>query len=460
MTPDPMTPDPDLDADLDAYLADPANRFATVAMADTNGLLRGQMVSVRALRGIAAAGMGMAPAQLALDPTDVMLDMPGVNDDSGDFHDDPLILDPTSMRRLPWSKPGMDMLILSNFTGPTADICPRALLRRVLDRAATAGYVPKYGMELEYTLFNETPASARAKGYRNLNAATAHPSHDLILYQAVQTEWYEAVADICQPLNIDLAKMHEEIGSGFMEACIGAGEGIGPADQMVLLKNFIRALALRQGRSVTFMPRWNDQADSQSIHLHVSLKDTAGNPLFHDATQPRAMTQTFRHFIGGLQKYLGDLSLIFLPTVNSYRRFAPGTFAPPGLSWGYENRTTCFRVVGHDAGSLRVENRLPGGDTNPYLTTAATVAAGLAGLLEQIEPEPETIGNGHATPHTGPDYARSMPEAIDRLRASPVAREWLGPRFVETFTATRKCQYDEFRKLVPDVELTRFFDLG
>lgn len=445
---------------LDDYIADPANRFATVAMADTNGLLRGQMVSTRSLKGIVQAGMGMSPAQLALDPTDAMLAMPGVNDDSGDFHDDPLQLDPASLRRMPWSKPGYDLLVLSNFTGATAELCPRALLRKVIDRAAASGLVPKYGMELEYTLFDETPESARAKGYRNLKTATMHPSHDLVLYQAVQTEWYEAVAAMCDPLRIDLAKMHEEIGSGFMEACIGAGEGTEPADQVMLLKNFLRALALRQGRSVTFMPRWTEDADSQSIHLHVSLKDKAGTALFHAASDHHGMSQTFRHFLGGLQKYIGEMSLIFLPTVNSYRRFAPGTFAPPGLTWGYENRTTCFRVVGHDAGTLRVENRLPGGDTNPYLTAAATFAAGIAGVLEEIEPQPEVIGNGHAAQSSGPDFARSMPEAIERLRGSDFAKAWLGPRFVETFSATRESQHDAFRRKVPDVELARFFDLG
>lgn len=444
---------------LDDYLADPASRFATVAMTDTNGLLRGQMVSVGSLRGIAKTGMGMAPAQLALDPTDVLLTIPGVNDDSGDFHDDPLALDPTSTRLLPWSKPGHDLLVLSNFTGESAKLCPRSILKSVLVRAADAGFVPKYGMELEYTLFDESPESARAKGYRGLKTATQHASHDLVIYQAVQTEWYEAVAAICEPLGISLAKMHEEIGAGFMEACISAGEGLGPADQLVLLKNFIRALALRQGRSVTFMPRWNEAADSQSIHLHVSLKDKAGKPLFHDPKGKNGVSQTFLHFLGGLQKYIGDMTLIFQPTVNSYRRFAPGTFAPPGLTWGYENRTTCFRLVGHDAGSLRVENRLPGADTNPYLTAAATIAAGVAGILEQVKPDPETLGSGYA--QTPPrDFARSMPEAIERLAGSDFAKDWLGPRFVEAFTSTRSGQYDEFRRKVPDVELERFFDLG
>lgn len=444
---------------LDDYLADPSSRFATVAMADTNGLLRGQMVSVKSLRSIAQNGMGMAPAQLSLDPTDVLLTIPGINDETGDFHDDPLQLDPATTRRLPWSKPGHDLLVLSNFTGESARLCPRAILKSVLARAAEAGFIPKYGMELEYTLFDESPESARAKGYRNLKPATQHASHDLTIYQALQTEWYEAIATMCEALKIDLAKMHEEIGAGFMEACIGAGEGLEPADQLVLLKNFIRALALRQGRSVTFMPRWSEQADSQSIHLHISLKDRAGRPLFHDPAQRNGISRTFLHFLGGLQKYIGDMTLIFQPTVNSYRRFAPGTFAPPGLTWGYENRTTCFRVVGHDAGSLRVENRLPGADTNPYLTTAATLAAGVAGILEQAEPDPETLGSGYA--QTPPrDFARSMPDAIDRLRGSDFAKDWLGTRFVEAFTATREGQHDEFRRKVPDVELERFFDLG
>lgn len=445
---------------LQDYLADPDSRFVTVALVDTNGLLRGQMVSVRSMAGVLKHGMGMAPAQLALDPTDEMLDMPGVNDGNGDFHDDPLVVDPSSLRHVPWARPGHDALVLAQYSGESAAICPRSILSRVLDRAKAAGYAPKYGMELEYTLFDETPQSAREKGYRNLRTATPHASHDLVLYQVLQSEWYEAVSDLAGPLKIDLAKMHEEIGGGFMEACIGAGEGLEPADQLVLLKNFIRALALRQGRSVTFMPRWTEAADSQSIHLHISMKDLAGQPVFWDAAQKNGVSQTFRHFLGGLQKHIGDLSLVFLPTVNSYRRFAPGTFAPPGLTWGYENRTTCFRVVGHDAGSLRVENRLPGADTNPYLTTAATLAAGLAGIIGQIEPEAEVIGNGRAAAEAGPDYARSMPDAIRRFRSSAFAQEWLGARFVETYSATRESQHDQFARKVPDTELQRFFDLG
>lgn len=434
--------------------------YATVAMTDTNGLLRGQLVSTASLAGILRDGMGMAPVTLALDPTDEVLDLPGVTDSAGDFHDDTLRVDLASARTLPWAREGRDLLLLANFAGESAALCPRSLLSAVLARALEHGYAPRYGLELEYTLFDETAESARAKGYRNLRTATPHKSHDLVMYQTAQTEWYDAVADMCEPLRIDLAKMHEEIGAGFLEACIAAGERLGPADQLVLLKNFLRALAIRQGRSVTFMPRWSEDADSQSTHLHMSLLDPAGAPVFHDGAGRHGMSRTFLHFTGGLQRYLGDLSLLFLPTANSYRRFAPGTFAPPGLTWGYENRTSCLRIVGHDAKTIRVENRLAGADANPYLIVAATLAAGVAGIIERAEPAPEVTGNGYANDGGGPDYARSMPEAIDRLRRSEFARDWLGARFVEGFTATRQSQYDAFRTKVPDTELRRFFDLG
>ncbi len=443
------------------YIKDPANKFATVAMVDTNGGLRGQMVSTSSLAGILKHGMGMAPAQLALDPTDEALTMPGVTDGAAaDFHDETLIVDQSSARKLPWSKPGYDMLVLSQFGGDTAAICPRSILKATLDKAQAAGFTLKYGLELEYTLFDETAESAKAKGYRNLKTATLHKSHDLLLYQVVQTEWYEAVAAMCEPLGIKLAKMHEEIGGGFLEACIAAGEGLEPADHLTLLKTFLRALAMRQGKSVTFMPRWNEEADSQSIHVHISLKDRNGKPSFYDPKNKNNMSQTFLHFIGGLQKYIGDMTLLFLPTVNSYRRFAPGTFAPPALGWGFENRSTAFRVVGHDAGTLRVENRLPGADTNPYLTVAATLAAGLAGIQEKIEPWPEVIGNGYEQQGVAPDFPRLMPEAIERLRKSNFARQAFSYKFVETFSAARQSQFDAFCKKVPDVELQRFFDLG
>ncbi|MVO18005.1 glutamine synthetase [Rhodobacteraceae bacterium CY05] len=436
-------------------------RFITVAMSDTNGLLRGQKVSRKSFEGILHAGMGMSPVTLALDPTDEILNLPGVSDDSADFHDSPLAVDTDTVRSIPWEVPGHDLLVLSNYTGETAAMCPRAMLSGLIDKADSMGLSLKYGLELEYTLFEETSESIAAKGFCDLTPATVHASHDLVIYQTAQSEWYTAVADMCDALKIDLAKMHEEIGPGFMEACTGAGGGLEPADQTILLKNFMRALAMRQNKTITYMARWSEQADSQSAHIHVSLKGEDGTPLFWDETKPDNMSDTFRYFIGGMQTYIGQMMLLFAPTVNSYRRFAPGTFAPPALTWGIENRTTCFRVVGHDAGSLRVENRLPGSDANPYLTVAATLAAGLAGIAQKIEPDEAVSGNGYVPSEQEPrHYPRTIVHAIAALRESSFAREWLGDAFVDGFSATREAQEVAFQHMVPDTELRRFFELG
>jgi glutamine synthetase len=436
-------------------------RYITVGMTDTNGLLRGQKVSRASFEGILDSGMGMASVTFALEPTDEILDMPGVTDETADFHDSPLIVDTNTVRSIPWEKPGDDLLVLSNYEDETAGLCPRSILKSVLAKGRSRDLNLKYGLELEYTLFNETSDTIHEKGFQNLTPATPHASHDLLIYQTAQSDWYSEVADMCEAMNINLAKMHEEIGPGFMEACTAPGTELEPADQTVLLKNFMRVLAMRQGKSVTYMARWSDKADSQSAHIHLSLKDAAGKPLFWDESAPDNMSETFRHFIGGMQKYIGEMMLVFAPNVNSYRRFAPGTFAPPALTWGIDNRTTCFRVVGHDAGSIRFENRLPGADANPYLTVAATLATGLAGIAEKVEPDAPTVGNGYVPSEEAQrEYPRTMTDAIVAFRASEFAREWLGERFVETFSATREHQHNSFMQMVPDIELQRFFELG
>jgi len=437
------------------------DRFVTIAVVDTNGLLRGQKVSAANLDEVLTEGVGMSPAQLALDPTDVFLDMPGVTDEAADFHDSTLAVDRASRVTAPFETASDSALYLAEFTGDAQSFCPRSLLRRVLARGAGMGCVPKIGVELEFTLFDETAQTLAEKGYDGLTTATAHPSHDLIIYQAAQADFYNAVADMCEPLGIRLAKMHEEIGGGFMEACVGAGDALAIADQAVLLKNFLRVLAMRRGQTVTFMPRWSETADSQSSHIHVSLLDREGRPRFWDPEGPDRMSADFRHFIGGLQRFLPEVMLVFAPTVNSWRRFAPDTFAPGAFAWGIENRTACLRVVGSGPKSIRVENRLPCSDANPHLAAAATIAAGLAGMAQRLEPAPPLVGNGFV--EGGGDAPRlltGMAEAISAMRASAFARDWLGPRFVETFTATRAAQLGQFEGKTLIDERRRFFELG
>ena len=437
------------------------DRFVTVAVVDTNGLLRGQKICGRDLPGALESGVGMSPAQLALDPTDVFLDLPGVTDDTADFHDSPLWIDPNSRVSMPFERDTDSGLYLAQFTGDAAELCPRSLLRKVIARAANSGFSARIGVELEFSLFNETARSLAAKGFDGLETATPHASHDLVIYQNAQADFYAEVADMCDRLGIELAKMHEEIGGGFMEACVRAGEMLAVCDAAVLFRNFLRVLAMRRGQTVCYMPRWSEQADSQSSHLHISLLDREGRPAFWQADAQHAMSDTFRYFLGGLQRFLPDMMLVFAPTVNSWRRFAPGTFAPPAFSWGIDNRTTGLRVVGEGPGSKRVENRLPCSDSNPHLAAAATLAAGMAGIEQRIEPTAPTTGNGYSPGQSkGTMLPAGMSEAIAGMRQSDFAADWFSPRFVEGFTATRQCQSAQFDGKTLIDERRRFFELG
>ena len=173
------------------------------------------------------------------------------------------------------------------------------------------------------------------------------------------------------------------------------------------------------------------------------------------------MSETFKHFIGGMQRYLPKMMLIFAPTVNSWRRYAEGTFAPPAFSWGIENRTTCFRVVGESQNSLRVENRLPCSDSNPYLVMAAMLSAGLSGVEEKLQPTAMTSGNGYLPDAAiGDPLQKDMQTAIDAFSTSVHARSLLGDRFVDAYVSTRSAQLESFKDKTLIDERKRFFELG
>lgn len=447
-------------AEIEQQMIEDDVRYVTIALADTNGALRGKLVSRNRFLSALKSGTGAAPAFLALDVTDEVLGMPGIIDENTNFHDAVLEVDPDSGRAIPWEAPHRNLLYLADFTGAASAFCPRNTLKRVLAKGREMGFVPRYGFEFEYTLFNETAESIRAKGFRNLQTATPFASNCLLAYQTLQADWYEAVIEMCESLGIDMITAHEEIGAGFMEICLAPQDGLEGADQGVVFKNMLRALAMRNNKTITFMPRWSAEADSQSTHVHISLLDTDGNPAFFDESGKHNMSQTMRHFLGGLQRYTKELFLLYAPTVNAYRRFAPDTFAPKSGGWGFENRTCCFRVVGTSPNSIRIENRQPGSDINPYLAVAGIFAAGLAGIEEQIEPYDEIIGNAWAQEVIEEvQFPSTILESIANLRASQCARKWLGDPFVEAYAGSRESQEAEFRAKIPDTELMRFFEL-
>lgn len=434
---------------------------ATIALADMHGLLRGKYISRDKLLSVLDHEWGMPPVVLALDFDDVIMEAPEIADGSDGFADGTARLLPETCREIPWESPRRNLLFLAEYSGDAERICPRAIYRRIEQKAADMGFVPYHALEYEFTLFEETALSAHEKGYRDLKLATPFKTYEVLQRQAAWSDFYADLLDTFSHMNVPLETAHEEMGPGFMEASLAAQEGVAAADSAVIFKTYAKAIAQRRGMLITFMARWSNDADGQSGHVHISLRDRDGRPVFHDPEAEGNMSRTMRHFLGGMQTLMPELLLMLGPNVNSFKRFVPNIFSPIAATWGFENRTCALRIISGAAKSQRIECRTPGADANPYLALACLLGAGLYGIEHEIEPSDPTRGNLYEQPvpeaHRFPE---SFHAGIERFRSSTAARELFGEFFVDVYAATRDHQDREFRARVTDAELHRFFELA
>ena len=235
------------------------------------------------------------------------------------------------------------------------------------------------------------------------------------------------------------------------------------ADRHVVFKQGVKEIAAQFGKSVTFMAKYAPSEAGNSCHIHMSLWK-AGRSLFWDTPKGRgkakghegAPSPLFRQFLGGLMKYSPELCLFFGPTVNSYKRYQPGSWAPTRMAWASDNRTTGFRIVGH-GNSFRIENRMPGADANPYLAFAAMLAAGLAGVDEQLDCGDEYQGNAYVDPKLK-RLPSSLREATDLFENSKLARTVLGDAVVDFYVHHARLEHQAFSDAVTDWEKRRYFE--
>ena len=432
-----------------------------IGVPDLQGFLRGKYISRDKVLSGLDNGMGLPGVVFALDPTDVILDVPGLSDDASSFEDNTIRLIPETCREIPWEPPHRSLFFLGAFEGATAGYCPRTVYNRVAERAANMGFRPFHSCELEFTLFDETAKSAFNKGYKNLDISSPHKAYELLLRQEVRAEFHNGLMDMCRTMKLPVESVHEEMSPGFMEAALRYDEGVRAADNAVIFKTFAKAYAQRQGKLITFMARWSNEADGQSGHIHISLRGPDGEPVFHDVTAERGVSQTMLHFLGGMQALMPELLLMLGPNVNSFKRYQPGIFSPIAATWGWENRTCALRVIPGPALSQRIECRTPGADANPYLSMACLLGAGLWGIEHKIDPSEPSIGNVYS--QDIPDKLRfpvTFTEGNDRFGASKAARELFGDTFVDYFAQSRSSHEASFRGLVTDAELMRFFEFA
>ncbi len=429
---------------------------------DIDGILRGKYVATDKFESALRSGMGFCDVIFGWDSADELYEDVGVRLTGWHTGYPDLIakVDPDSYRRVPWDR-GVPFFLL-DFSLPDGSpypASPRQLLQGVVAKAEGMGYSARFSGEYEFFLFSEDSHSANDKGYRDLRPI----SPGMFGYSALRASTFgHLVHDLLDELwafGIPVEGIHTETGPGVYEVAIRHDTAVVAADHAALLKTAAKEILVRHGVMPTFMAKPSADLPGCSGHSHQSLWQ-GDRSAFHDPDDPEGLSQTFRHYLGGLQRLLPDLMVLFCPTVNSYRRTVPGLWAPTTSTWGFENRTTALRVIRSASGkATRVENRLVGADMNPYLAFGASLAAGLWGIENEVDPSEPIEGNAYALEDSGAPLPLTLEAATDSLDRSEVAREILGEAFVDHYVATRRWEALQFRKAVTDWELRRYFEI-
>ncbi len=429
-----------------------------VGVFDNDGVLRGKYMSREKFFSSLDGGFKFCDVVVGWDADDQLYDNVSITGWHTGYPDAAVRVLPESCREIAWED-GM-LFFLGEFAGPHEAVCPRATLRRVLDKAGNMGFDVYAGFEYEFFVFDETPQTVRDKNYRDLTPIQPGNFGYSALRTTVESDFYRDLLDGCTRMDIPIEGLHEETGPGVLEAAITVDSGLNAADKAALFKTFAKIMAQKRGRMATFMAKWSADLPGQGGHIHVSLKGDGGDAVFHDPSKADGISEAMRHFIGGQQKLMPEMLAMIASTVNSYSRLVPGFWAPTDATWGIDNRTCALRVISGSAKSQRVEYRVAAADANPHLALAAAVGAGLWGIEHKIEPDAAVTGNAYDK--TFPKRLKlpaTLWEAAQKLKASKPARVLFGDTFVDHFAATREWEEREFRKAVTDWELARYFEI-
>ena len=364
-----------------------------------------------------------------------------------------------TMRRLPWLD-GTALVLADVLDHHHHDLAhsPRAMLKKQLARLAKLKMRAFFASELEFYLFDETYESASAKHFSGLKTAGQYIEDYHILQTTKEEGVMRAIRNGLQGAGIPVENSKGEWGPGQEEINVRYADALEMADNHVILKNAVKEIAWAQGKSVTFMAKWNYGLAGSSSHIHASLWDSAGKvALFHDPKGEFGMSALMRSFVAGQLKYAGDITYFLAPYINSYKRFQVGTFAPTKTVWSRDNRTAGFRLCGENSKAIRIECRIGGADLNPYLAFAGLLAAGLAGIEEKLKLAPPHSGDAyHGAKLT--EVPKTLREAAERLEKSKMLRAALGDAVVDHYAHTARWEQFEYDRRITDWELMRGFE--
>ncbi|MFJ9616498.1 glutamine synthetase family protein [Streptomyces noursei] len=428
-----------------------------VSVPDLQGRLQGSRLSVPHFLD-EAAEQGFA-ACLYLLASDVEMNTgPGYAIDAwqSGFGDFVLRPDPATLRTLPWDEG--TALVLADAVwsdGRAVEVAPRQILRTQLDRLAERGLAAFAGTELEFLVFRETYRQAWDRRYHGLETATTY-NVDYSLQGLAEIE--PVVRRIRREMvraGLTMETARAECHAGQYEIVFRYDEAMATCDNHVFFKNGAKQIAAQEGVALTFMPKF-DEGEGNSCHVHLSLRGTDGSAVLADSAADDGMSELMRHFVAGQLACLADFALLMAPNINSYKRLQPGGFAPTGITWGRDNRTCPVRVVGQGH-SMRIEHRVPGGDANPYLATAAAVAAGLYGIENRL-PLPEPHAANALDDPSVPRLPSTLTEALHRWENSEIAAKVFGASVVAHYAQAARTELAAFESAVTDWERVRGFE--
>ncbi len=374
----------------------------------------------------------------------------------GDFH---LLPDSDTLRMADWLQNTALILcdLVEEESHQLIPQAPRSILKLQVEKAAAIGYTVMAASELEYYVFKNSYKEAKEKGYCHLEPSGWYIGD----YSALQSNREEtlnrAVRQHLKKSGIAIEASKSEWGTGQHELNMQYCNVLNMSDNHVIFKQCAKDVADRSGLSVTFMAKYKHSQAGSSCHLHLSLWKNGQNAFSNDITQNgAAVSSTFRWFLGGWINHVPEMMLFYAPTVNSYKRYQPGSWAPSRLAWAFDNRTVAFRVVGK-GDETRIECRLPGADCNPYLAYSAALASGLHGIENKIEPPPAFDGNAYVAPAL-PEIPRNLRDAAEQFRQSSFAIDTFGRECVEHYLRFYQDEQDSFNNAVTDWETERYFE--
>jgi glutamine synthetase len=437
--------------ELEQAVADGSVDTVLLAIADMEGRLQGKRLTAsHFLADVAEHGAEGCNYLLAVDVDMNTVDGYAMSSWSRGYGDFAMVPDLSTLRPVPWQEGTVMVLAdLAWHDGAPVVASPRQILRRQLDRLAERGWQALAGTELEFILFRDTYEDAWRRGYRDLTPANLYNVDYSLLGTARVEPLIRRIRNAMAGAGLTVENSKGECNLGQHEINFRYDEALATADDHAIYKNGAKEIAAQEGWAITYMAKW-DEREGNSCHIHLSLADAGtGDSVF------AADRSTFDRFVAGQLACMRELTLMFAPQVNSYKRFVDGSFAPTAVAWGEDNRTCSLRVVGHGPG-LRVENRLPGADVNPYLALAAMIAAGLRGIDEGLELEPAFVGNAYESDK--PRVPHTLYAARDLFASSALARDAFGEEVVEHYLNRAAVELTAFEAAVTDWERFRGFE--